>query len=114
MISPLVIAWLMRWFSNWQEVFLVAGVAGLVIAGLWMVVYRTPSQEILDRTVNVDRMTSSGEEQKSFTLGGLFRTRTLWGAFLIRLISDPVWYFCCFWLPAWARRRTSRTNRRST
>jgi len=102
-IAPLVIAWLMRWFSNWQEVFLVAGVAGLVIAGLWMVVYRTPSQEILDRTVNVDRMTSSGEEQKSFTLGGLFRTRTLWGAFLIRLISDPVWYFCCFWLPGYLR-----------
>ena len=68
-----------------------------------MVVYRTPSQEILDRTVNVDRMTSSGEEQKSFTLGGLFRTRTLWGAFLIRLISDPVWYFCCFWLPGYLR-----------
>lgn len=102
-IAPLVIAWLMRWFSNWQEVFLVAGVAGLVIAGLWMVVYRTPSQEILDRTVNVDRMTSSGEEQKFFTLGGLFRTRTLWGAFLIRLISDPVWYFCCFWLPGYLR-----------
>lgn len=102
-IAPLVIAWLMRWFSNWQEVFLVAGVAGLVIAGLWMVVYRTPSQEILDRTVNVDRMTSSGEEQKSFTLGGLFRTRTLWGAFLIRLISDPVRYFCCFWLPGYLR-----------
>ena len=96
------------WFEKRQRatansLCTVGGSLGAVIAGLWMVVYRTPSQEILDRTVNVDRMTSSGEEQKSFTLGGLFRTRTLWGAFLIRLISDPVWYFCCFWLPGYLR-----------
>ena len=103
-IAPLVIAWLMRWsFRTGRRCSSWPVWRRLVIAGLWMVVYRTPSQEILDRTVNVDRMTSSGEEQKSFTLGGLFRTRTLWGAFLIRLISDPVWYFCCFWLPGYLR-----------
>ena len=93
------------WFEKRQRATAnsLCTVGGSLGAGLWMVVYRTPSQEILDRTVNVDRMTSSGEEQKSFTLGGLFRTRTLWGAFLIRLISDPVWYFCCFWLPGYLR-----------
>ena len=101
-VAPLVIAWLMRWFSNWQEVFMVAGVIGLLIALLWIIVYRTPSPEILDKTVNADR-TPSGNIQKPFTFKGLLRTRTLWGALLIRLISDPVWYFCCFWLPGYLR-----------
>jgi len=102
-IAPLVIAWLMRLLSDWQEVFLVAGITGIVIALLWLLVYRTPSQDILDRTINADCRTTDGGWQSSFTLGGLFRTRTLWGVLLIRLISDPVWYFCCFWLPGYLR-----------
>lgn len=102
-IAPLVIASLMRWLSDWQNVFFIAGVVGLFIAGLWIVVYTTPSQEILDRTIRADEKTPAGGGQRAFTLGGLLRTRTLWGAFLIRLISDPVWYFCCFWLPGYLR-----------
>src|SRR5699024_7557179 len=27
--------------------------------------------------------------------------KTLWGILLIRFISDPVWYFCLFWLPGY-------------
>ncbi|RYZ19514.1 MAG: MFS transporter, partial [Chitinophagaceae bacterium] len=31
----------------------------------------------------------------------LWATRTLWGIILIRFVSDPVWYFCLFWLPGY-------------
>ena len=109
-IAPLVIAALMRWLSSWQDVFLIAGFVGLAIALVWTFVYKTPSQEVLDLTINADRKSPTGEEVKPFTLGGLFRTRTLWGAFLIRLISDPVWYFCCFWLPGYLRRMGEAQN----
>jgi ACS family hexuronate transporter-like MFS transporter len=43
-----------------------------------------------------------------FPLRRLLRTRTLWGGVLIRLVSDPVWYFCCFWLPGFLRRMGER------
>lgn len=102
-IAPLVIAALMRWLSSWQDVFFIAGIVGLAIALVWVFVYKTPSQEILDITINADKKSPTGEEVKPFSLGALFRTRTLWGAFLIRLVSDPVWYFCCFWLPGYLR-----------
>jgi ACS family hexuronate transporter-like MFS transporter len=36
-------------------------------------------------------------------------TRTLWGILLIRFISDPVWYFCLFWLPGYLRENSGLT-----
>lgn len=102
-IAPVVIAWLMGYFDSWQHVFYIAGITGLVIALVWQFVYTTPPQEILEKTVNADKKSEGKTVQRSFSLGGLFRTKTLWGGVLIRLISDPVWYFCCFWLPGFLR-----------
>jgi MFS transporter, ACS family, hexuronate transporter len=31
----------------------------------------------------------------------LWRKKALWGFILVRLISDPVWYFCLFWMPGY-------------
>ena len=101
-VAPIVIAWLMGLLGYWQHVFVISGVVGLVIALFWLFIYKTPPQEVLDKTVNADLQTPAGE-QKSFTFKQLFKTRTLWGGILIRLVSDPVWYFCCFWLPGFLR-----------
>ncbi|MGN0007951.1 MAG: MFS transporter [Alistipes sp.] len=102
-IAPVVIAWLMGYFDSWQHVFYIAGITGLVIALVWQFIYTTPPQEVIEKTVNADKKSEGKTVQRSFSLGGLFRTKTLWGGVLIRLISDPVWYFCCFWLPGFLR-----------
>lgn len=101
-VAPIVIAWLMGLLGYWQHVFVISGVVGLVIAFLWIFIYKTPSADVLARTVGADVKTPDGE-QKAFSFKGLFKTRTLWGGILIRLVSDPVWYFCCFWLPGFLR-----------
>ncbi|HEY0945870.1 MAG TPA: hypothetical protein VGD81_11410, partial [Opitutaceae bacterium] len=31
----------------------------------------------------------------------LWKERALWGIVLVRLVSDPVWYFCLFWMPGY-------------
>ena len=100
-IAPLVIAWLMRLLGNWQHVFLISGTVGLVLAALWLLIYFTPPRHILERTVGQD--VSRSRSTTKFSFKGLFGTRTLWGGILIRLVSDPVWYFCCFWLPGFLR-----------
>ncbi len=103
-IAPIVIAWLMHIVSNWQHVFILSGIIGLVIALVWLGVYKTPSDDILRKTLADDGAAAEDESKsKKFSIGELFRTRTLWGGILIRLISDPVWYFCCFWLPGFLR-----------
>ena len=34
---------------------------------------------------------------------------TMWGCLLIRFISDPVWYFCLFWLPGYLQEDSGLT-----
>lgn len=103
-IAPLVIAWLSR-FLPWHEVFIVSGVIGLVIALLWIAVYKNPDKEILSLTMDACPSCESRnpDTEKAFSWSGLWKTKTLWGILLIRLVSDPVWYFCCFWLPGYLR-----------
>ncbi len=101
-IAPLVIAWLARSLA-WNEVFVVAGAAGLIIALLWLIIYRNPPHEITRMTMDNNDQGLSTDTLSAFSWGQLWKTRSLWGCLLIRLISDPVWYFCCFWLPSYLR-----------
>ncbi len=110
-IAPIVIAWLMHLLSYWQYVFILSGVIGLVIAFLWVFIYKTPSDDILQKTLNADDSNQpSANSPRAFTFGQLFKTKTLWGGLLIRLVSDPVWYFCCFWLPGFLRSMGAKEN----
>ena len=106
-IAPVVIAWLMRLLSYWQYVFILSGIVGLVVALLWQFIYKTPSDEVMRNTLSDD---SPAEGAQAFSFRKLFKTRTLWGGLLIRLVSDPVWYFCCFWLPGFLRSMGTKEN----
>ena len=85
-----------------------AGAAGIVVSnhGGRVLDDCPATQEVLAVTMAPDKdevARNNGEQQRAFTWGELWTTRSLWGVLLIRLISDPVWYFCCFWLPGYLR-----------
>ena len=96
-IAPPLVAWLALSF-NWHMAFLVPGILGIVIAILWITLYRDPPAEIAAQTGQTD---ASGVPTPAFTWGQLWRTRSLWAILGIRFVSDPVWYFCLFWLPGY-------------
>ncbi|MBA4136659.1 MAG: MFS transporter [Opitutus sp.] len=102
-IAPPLVAWLALTF-NWHTAFLVPGALGLVVAVLWWAIYRDPPPEVLaEATAGVP------EGEKPFLWGQLWSTRTLWAILLIRFISDPVWYFCLFWLPGYLQENSGLT-----
>ncbi len=88
--APLV-AWLTIQF-NWHMAFIVPGVLGMGLAVFWRLIYRDPP---------ASPATTSEVAAPGFRWAGLWRTRSLWGILLVRFISDPVWYFCLFWLPGY-------------
>ncbi|MDO8545668.1 MAG: MFS transporter [Opitutaceae bacterium] len=104
-IAPPLVAWLALTF-NWHAAFVVPGILGLVIAVLWVMVYRDPPAEILAQAAASTADAGSGVR---FTWPQLWRTRTLWGILVIRFISDPVWYFCLFWLPGYLQENSGLT-----
>ena len=89
--APLLV-WLKETY-DWHAAFIVPAVLGIIIAFLWLGFYRNPPEAI--RAAN----TGGAGDSVSFSWPQLWRTKTLWGIILIRFISDPVWYFCLFWLP---------------
>lgn len=101
-IAPPLVAWLALSF-NWHAAFIVPGVLGLGIAVAWWFIYREPPAEIAGRDASPRRPSTSNATRADscFTWPQLWRTRTLWGILVIRFISDPVWYFCLFWLPGY-------------
>lgn len=101
MTAPLLVAWMVRYFP-WQEVFIIAGIAGLVIAALWWLIYARPSADFLKMTLDEPKGETL-KTQPTFKFMALFATSALWGVILIRLVSDPVWYFINFWLPGFLR-----------
>lgn len=107
-IAPILIAWLAAVLPRWQEIFIIAGAVGLIIVVIWIVAYKTPPQEILAVTLG-DEKDDPSKEQKKFTWFQLWGKRTLWGVLLIRFVSDPVWYFCCFWLPGYLQEDSGLT-----
>ncbi|MNL11279.1 Hexuronate transporter [compost metagenome] len=95
----------MAWLAityNWHTVFIVAGAVGLIIALLWILIYREPPAEIsLDAAG-----TASIASAPAFSWRELWGRKSLWGILLIRFISDPVWYFCLFWLPGYLQEQS--------
>jgi ACS family hexuronate transporter-like MFS transporter len=100
-IAPPLVAWIALTY-NWQMVFIISGCVGLVIAVLWMLIYQDPPKQVLNEAVSLDVI----PHEKAFTWGQLWGTKSLWGILLIRFISDPVWYFCLFWLPGYLQEQS--------
>lgn len=103
-IAPPLIAWLTLAFS-WKTAFVICGSVGLLIALLWKIIYRKPPIEVTKEV-----MQSEGRDAtEKFTWRQLWATKSLWGVLLIRFVSDPVWYFCLFWLPGYLQEGSGLT-----
>lgn len=102
-IAPPLVAWLTLTFS-WHVAFIIPGTLGLGLAVLWWLIYRDPPR---DMALLAGADTPAQGER--FTWPQLWRTRSLWGILLCRFISDPVWYFCLFWLPGYLQEKSGLT-----
>jgi ACS family hexuronate transporter-like MFS transporter len=83
-----IIAFLTLSFG-WRWAFLAMGLAGIVLAAVWPFLYRTPPHS------------DAAGRSKSVPWRFLLRDRAVWGLMIARFVSDPVWWFYIFWLPAY-------------
>jgi ACS family hexuronate transporter-like MFS transporter len=104
-VAPPTVAWLAITYG-WRSAFVAAGIVGLLIAVAWWLVYRDPPPEITRE--GQDPAAQSGPDVR-FRWTQLWRKRSLWGILLIRFVSDPVWYFCLFWLPGYLQEDSGLT-----
>lgn len=101
--APLV-AWLALRY-NWRAAFVVPALLGLAIALAWRLVYQDPPAS----ATAVEGGVGEAGATAKFTWGQLWGRRSLWSILISRFISDPVWYFCLFWLPGYLQERSGLT-----
>lgn len=101
-IAPPLVAWMTLKYG-WKTPFLVPGVLGLIVAIAWIAVYREPPVAVAKTPATSD---DSSADERAFAWASLLRTRSMWGILLGRFVSDPVWYFCLFWLPGYLQEKS--------
>jgi ACS family hexuronate transporter-like MFS transporter len=102
-IAPPLVAFLSLKYG-WHSAFVIPAILGFAVAILWWLVYRDPPKEIIQAA-----LADTAAADVKFTWPQLWRTRSLWGILLCRFISDPVWYFCLFWLPGYLQEQSGLT-----
>lgn len=100
-----MIAWLATSFGL-RGAFAIPGIIGLIVAVVWWFVYRHPP-------ARSDKTSLIKAEPESIPWTKLWRQRSLWGIVIARLISDPVWYFCLFWMPGYFQEQRGLTLEQS-
>lgn len=88
---------------GWRLPFVVIGVAGLILAAAWFLVYREPAMRAEPET---EQRTSLRRLWKP-----LSRSHGFWAILVARVLTDPVWYFYLFWFPKYLEERRGMSLR---
>ncbi len=122
LVAPLSIPSLARFFqqagvgNGWEMAFIVIGALGFVWMGLWMFYYKKPAENPRVNAAELNYMEQdshqSGEDARgkayeedtkaaTIPFWQCFRFPQTWAVILGRFLTDGVWWFFLFWIPAY-------------
>jgi MFS family permease len=101
-LAPPILTGLMLAF-NWRVMFIVMGLAGIVGAVLWFMIYRDPRTQVLEPQdadyLRANREAKSGITPRQWT--SLFRFRAMWVLMLGAFCTGYITWMYQTWLPAY-------------
>lgn len=111
-VAPLVVPWLaVTW--GWQMAFIATGAIGLIWLFFWWYIYDSPEQKLAKGQLHQaeydyilsdkDEVASEGRNTHKLSWFKLLTYRQTWAFFLGKLLTDPIWWFFLFWLPAFLK-----------
>lgn len=111
-LAPLSVPWLEAQFG-WQAAFLVVGAIGFIWLIFWMIFYEKPEQqtrmskeelayiqagdEIIVKTTDIE------EPHQNIPWVKLLGYNQTWSFIVGKFMTDGVWWFFLFWLPAFLK-----------
>ena len=107
-LAPIVVPWLAINYS-WKIAFIATGAIGFLWLILWFIYYEIPSkQKRLSKAEfdyihsDLDDPTHAVEEdtRPKVSYGQLFKYKQTWAFITGKFLTDGIWWFFLFWLPA--------------
>lgn len=105
-IAPLLVPWILGMYG-WKEVFYITGTLGFLWLILWWIFYEIPSKQKLLKKTELEFINSDNEVKDPGTAphklkwGDLLCLRQTWVFIVGKVLTDPIWWFFLFWLPAY-------------
>lgn len=119
-LAPLTVPVIAYQFG-WEYAFILVGIIGFVWIGFWMFLYKSP-KEMLQKGrvnnaeyqyINEDKVvieSSQNDEVQKVSWFKLLGYRQTWSFFFGKFLTDGVWWFFLFWLPAYLKAKYDVTG----
>jgi ACS family hexuronate transporter-like MFS transporter len=111
-IAPLTVPWIAE-NMGWKWAFILTGAVGFIWLVLWFIIYEAPakhkrlSQAEHDYILSdlEDVATAENLEQRVASVSWLkiLSFKQTWAFIIGKFLTDPVWWFYLFWLPAFLK-----------
>ncbi|MBP2614971.1 MFS transporter [Chryseobacterium jejuense] len=103
-LAPLLVPFILGHYG-WRQTFVWIGALGMVWIILWWKFYAVP-----EKTKNLSKeelqyiksdQDEKTEEKTKIPLSELLKYKVTWAFAVGKILTDPIWYFFMFWLPAY-------------
>ncbi len=107
-LAPIVVPWLAINYS-WKIAFIATGAIGFLWLILWFIYYEIPSKQKRLSKAEFDYIHSDLDDpshaveedtRPNVSYGQLFKYKQTWAFITGKFLTDGIWWFFLFWLPA--------------
>ena len=118
-IAPLIVPWIaMHW--GWEWAFILTGAVGLIWLVFWYKMYSSPHAKLANGQLSQaeydfihsdkDEVIETEENNNGSKVSWfkLLTFRQTWAFFFGKFLTDPIWWFFLFWLPAFLNGENTR------
>ncbi|WP_294218435.1 MFS transporter [uncultured Chryseobacterium sp.] len=103
-LAPLLVPFILGHYG-WRQTFVWIGALGLLWIVLWWRFYSIPekTKKLSKEELEYIKSDQDGktEEQSKVPLSEILKYRVTWSFAIGKIMTDPIWYFFMFWLPAY-------------
>jgi MFS transporter, ACS family, hexuronate transporter len=109
-IAPLTVPFIAA-ALGWRWAFLLTGATGFLLLIFWIIFYEIPAKQkrVTDaerKYIQTDQLIPEKEEfphQPKPSWISLLKIKTTWAYAIGKFLTDPIWWFYLFWLPAFLK-----------
>jgi ACS family hexuronate transporter-like MFS transporter len=110
-LAPLTVPWIgVNW--GWEAAFIVVGAIGFLWLGFWMILYDKPKEQkrlsaselaYINSDKEDEEANAAPEVHEKISWMKLLGYRQTWAFAFGKFMTDGVWWFFLFWLPAYLK-----------
>ena len=110
-VAPLTVPFIAEQWS-WQWAFIITGAIGFIWLLFWFFLYEIPAKQqrltqeefdYIHSDIDEPRMRDEVADTGKISWLSLLTYKQTWAFFLGKFLTDPIWWFYLFWLPAFLK-----------